>query len=85
MNVSASTPVITAFEYAPDIDEITLSWTSSPAETYRVAWSLDLTDWSSFLDTGSTPDAGTTTTRVFDLVPSGPAAELRAFFRVERE
>lgn len=85
MDVGASTPVIIAFEYAPDMDEITLSWSSSPTETYRVAWSLDLADWSSFLDTGITPDAGITTTRVFDLVPSGLATEQHAFFRVESE
>jgi hypothetical protein len=85
VTIGSSTFVIAAFSYSQGADEITLSWTSSPGETYRVAWSLDLADWTNFLATGIPPDPGATTTRIFDLARAGIAAESQALFRVEKE
>ena len=85
ITIGSSEFVITAFSYSPTTDEITLSWPSGAGESYRVAWSLDLADWSNTLATAIPPDAGATTTRIFDLTPAGLSAESQAFFRVEKE
>ncbi len=58
---------------------------SSPVESHRVAYSLDMTDWSSTLDSGIPVDTGDTTTRAFNLASAGIDTEPRMFFRVEME
>lgn len=65
--------------------EITLSWSSASGQSYRVVYSLELTNWSNTLSSGIVPDAGANTTRTFDLAAAGLAAESQVFFRVEQE
>lgn len=83
------TPVV-AFDireivYAPSADEVTLTWDSSPGETYSVSYSLDLTNWLGNVSAGILPDEGDTTTMTFDLTDTGIDAEEVVFFRVEKE
>lgn len=71
--------------YAPGADEVTLTWNSSPGETYSVSYSLDLTNWLGNVSAGILPDEGDTTTMTFDLTDTGIDAEEVVFFRVEKE
>ena len=71
--------------YAPGADEVTLTWNSSPGETYSVSYSLDLTNWLGNVSAGILPDEGDTTTVTFDLTDTGIDAEEVVFFRVEKE
>ena len=71
--------------YAPGADEVTLTWDSSPSETYSVSYSLDLTNWLGNVSAGILADEGDTTTMTFDLTDTGIDAEEVVFFRVEKE
>ncbi|MDB6076535.1 MAG: symbB [Akkermansiaceae bacterium] len=60
-------------------NEVTLTWTSTAAKTYRVTTSSDLTGWSGVLRSGIPGAAGQTTATV----PFPRSA--KGFFRVEQE
>jgi hypothetical protein len=76
---------ITEVDYDAGADRVTLTWTSSPGETYIVKFSLDMTDWSADLGDGLPADAGATTTMTFDLPVPGIGDAASVFFRVEKE
>ena len=76
---------VTEIHHAADTNTLTLTWDSSPDESYRVAYSLDMTDWTNTLDTGISADTGDTTTRAFNLASAGIETEPRVFYRVEME
>ena len=76
---------ITVFDYSPETDEITLTWTSIPGETYAVKFSGDMTNWESDLDDGIPASAGETTTETFDLSDASLEDAERVYFRVERQ
>ena len=87
---STTTPAadleITEIDYAPDTGSLTLTWNSSPNETYRVDLSADLIDWDFELD-NSFPAAAdeTTTTATFNLNDDFPEGiPESAYFRVEK-
>ncbi|PQJ29073.1 FAD-dependent oxidoreductase [Rubritalea profundi] len=71
--------------HAADTNTLTLTWDSSPGESYRVAYSLDMTDWTNTLDSGISADTGDTTTRAFNLASAGIDTDPRVFYRVEME
>ena len=71
---------ITAFEYSPSTDEVTVTWRSSPGEEFVVKYSDDMTNWDADLDDGVEGDEGETTTRTFVL----QADVDRLYIRVER-
>lgn len=75
---------ITAFEYSPGDNTITLTWDSTEGASYAVKWSRDMTNWDADLDDGIPADAGDSTTKTFDLTPAGLVGAERVFFRVER-
>jgi len=79
---------ITEIDYAPDTGRLTLTWNSSPNETYRVDLSTDLIDWDFELD-NSFPAAADAdadeTTATFDLNDNFPEGiPESAYFRVEK-
>ena len=74
---------ITAIDYSPGDDTLTLTWTSEPDKIYAVKYSRDLGDWGSDLDDGVEADEGPTTTEEFDLTEAGLQDEGRLYFRVE--
>ena len=79
---------ITSFTYSPAEKSVTLTWNSRESETYLIRVSEDLEDWGFDLEDGVTPDAGTSTTKTFNLTDSlGPelADAKSLFFRVEVE
>ncbi len=84
--VTETATAITVIDYAPETDEVTLTWRSRPGEEYTVEYSLDMSDWSRDLDGGIPADAGEATTKLFDLEVFSPevAAEGAVFFRVEK-
>ncbi|MFT4547253.1 MAG: hypothetical protein ACI9MB_001199 [Verrucomicrobiales bacterium] len=73
---------ITAIEYSPDTNEVTLTWRNTGAASYTVRVSRDMTNWESDLDDGVAPDEGDTTTGTFSLT-GNTAADL--FFRIEED
>lgn len=75
---------ITEIDYAPDTGMLTLTWNSSPNETYGVYLSTDMIDWSFEIDDDVDADAGDTTTKSYDLTTDGLAGAGRVYFRVER-
>ena len=84
--VAAADLEITEIDYAPDTGSLTLTWNSSPNETYRVDLSTDLIDWDFELD-DSLPAAAdeTTTTATFNLNDDFPEGiPESAYFRVEK-
>ena len=74
---------VKGINHAPATNTLTLTWDSSLGESYRVAYSLDLADWTNTLGTGIPADAGDTTTRGFNLASAGLDAEKSIFARVE--
>ena len=75
--------VITAVDYSPDTDEVTLTWTSNPGATYAVRYSTNLASWDGDLDDSVEADDGEQTTRTFRI--GGLASDDgELFFRVER-
>lgn len=76
---------MTAFDFSPELKEITLGWNSSPGKTYRIAYSFDLIDWSGVLAESILPDAGQTTTVVIDFTGTELESATRVFCRVEEE
>ena len=77
---------ITEIDYAPDTGRLTLTWNSSPNETYGVYFSTDLIDWESDLDDSFPADADADeTTATFDLNDNFPEGiPESAYFRVEK-
>ncbi len=77
---------ITEIDYAPDTGSLTLTWNSSPNETYGVYFSTDLIDWKIDLEGSFPADADADeTTATFDLNDNFPEGipEI-AYFRVEK-
>lgn len=74
---------ITAFDYDPDDDSVTLTWNSNPGEKYAVRFTTDLGGWGSDLEDGVDADAGDLTTETFPLAPSGLTGAQRVYFRIE--
>lgn len=86
-NTSGNAPLlITAIDYSSDDNMLTLTWNSSPGETYSVTSSLDLSRWDIELndDVPATAE-GETTTMTFDLLEAGLEDDPRLFFRVEKQ
>jgi len=83
--VSAGSFNITAIDYSPSDNMLTLTWDSTEGTPYAVRWSLDMSNWDADLDDGVLGDAGDSTTRTFDLTAAGLADPQRVFFRVERQ
>ena len=76
---------ITAVDYNPDDNEITLSWDSQENESYAVRWSRDMVEWDGDLNDDVPAAAGeTTTTMTFDLSDAGLEGAQRVYFRVEK-
>jgi len=76
--------VITDVSYSPNGKSLTLTWNSSPTQTYAVVFSSDLVDWAGDLDDSVTADDGQSTTRTFNLTATGIADNEKVFFRVEK-
>ncbi len=75
---------VTAIDYSPTADTLTLTWDSNEGGKYVVKYSTDMTDWSGDLEDEIEADPGVSTTRTFELASSGLADVTRLFFRVER-
>ncbi|MFT5407581.1 MAG: hypothetical protein ACI9NC_000286, partial [Verrucomicrobiales bacterium] len=75
---------ITAIDYSPGDNSVTLTWNSNETARYAVKYSKDLKDWGADLDDSIVPDAGEQTVKTFDLVPAGLVGAGRVYFRVER-
>jgi hypothetical protein len=80
---------ITDISYAPDSDEVTLTWPKSGNRSYAVKFSTDLIDWSADLDDDVTndrdenPDDESQITVTFEL--AGGLENLgKVFFRIEK-
>jgi sulfatase modifying factor 1 len=88
---SAGPFAITAIDYDPDADTVTLTWRSRSNTLYRVMRSTDLSDWSNELvdSIGSEQDENTEDgahiTFSFDLVEEGLDSETDLFFRIEEQ
>ena len=78
-------PAITAIDYWPETDEVTLTWRNTGAASFVAKVSLDMIDWGSDLDDGIFPDMGDTTTRTFGLADTIGDGEGDVFFRIEDE
>ena len=76
---------ITNISYSGETDSVTLIWNSVEGESYIVAFSTDLSDWTADLDDNVVADAGDSTTRTFELAETQLSGASRAFFRVERK
>jgi hypothetical protein len=76
---------ITNISYSGETDSVTLIWNSVEGESYMVAFSTDLADWTADLDDNVVADAGDSTTRTFELAETQLSGAPRAFFRVERK
>ena len=74
---------ITAFDYSADTRTVTLTWPSSPTETFAVKYSTDMIDWGADLDDNVSADAGESTTATFKL-PVDLVETLRVYFRIEK-
>jgi hypothetical protein len=77
---------ITEIDYDADTAMLTLTWTSTPNETYGVYFSTDMTNWESDVDDSVPADeVETTTTVIFDLNETFPnGIPERVYFRVEK-
>ena len=79
---------ITSFEYSSADTSVTVTWNSRESETYIIRVSEDLESWDTDLEDGVTPDAGTSTTKTYNLTDSlgaDLASAKTLFFRVEVE
>ena len=76
---------ITAIEYSPGDENLTLTWDSKPGETYTIKYSRDMSNWDADLDDGIEADAGETTSASFDLALAGLGGAGRVFFRIEKQ
>lgn len=82
---------ITAIEYAPETEQVTLTWTSRPGETYNIKYSTDMTDWDAEIvdnitfENDEVGDDGDKITVTFNLLDVGAAVAALddLFFRVE--
>lgn len=69
--------------FTRDGNNVSLTWNSKENSTYAIKYSFDMVDWGSDLDDGISADAGTETTRTFNLNSFGLAGEPVLFFRIE--
>lgn len=67
-----------------DGNMVTMTWNSNPTDVFTVFYSLDLMNFGSDLEDGIEADAGSSTTRTFDLSSFGLGNTDKIFFRVER-
>ena len=75
---------ITEMVFDPDADTLSLTWNSSPGQSYVVRYSTDLENWNADLDDGiPAAPSGEFTTVEFDLRETGALDLTKAFFRVE--
>ena len=87
----SSTFAITAIDYDPDADTVTLTWRSRPNTTYKAFASPDLSDWSNELadslgiNEDDNPDDGNHITVTFDLGDAQIEDEADLFFRIQEE
>ena len=74
---------VTEIQYDRDSDMVTLTWTSSPGQTYTLYYSPDMTAWDTDVEDsiGATPDSETTT---FGPFPNPVAGRPDGFFLVVR-
>lgn len=80
---SESELAITAFEYSTETGQVTLSWSSSPGQSYEVKFSDNLTDWSG--QVGAAIEADSEESSItFDPATLGLPDAPRVFFRVEK-
>lgn len=81
--VISTPPVITGIDLTGSL--LSLTWNSTPGETYTVNFSPDLLDWSGELDDSVAADtAGGQTTEAFDLTSFDLVGEGKLFLRVTR-
>ena len=79
-------PAITAIDYSAADNQVTLTWDSSPGESYTIRYSRDLIDWGGDLDDSVSADPdGDDTTKSYNLAPYGLTGADRVFFRVDKE
>lgn len=88
--VVSSTPsvpfTITGVTYAAETNEVTLTWASSPGETFTIRYSEDLIDWDNDLDDGVPAAAeGNSTSATLDLTGLPVEGGSKLFFRVDKE
>lgn len=74
---------ITAMAYSSGDSMLTLTWNSREGALYALKFSTDLKDWDSDIEDGIIGDAGSTTTKTFDLSEAAPAGVENLFFRIE--
>lgn len=73
---------ITDIGFSTATKELTLTWSSKPATTYAIQYSIDMLDWTQDIDDGVLADDGESTTRIFDLTGLVEGSS-QVFFRVE--
>ncbi|MFT5109031.1 MAG: hypothetical protein ACI9UA_004677, partial [Pseudoalteromonas tetraodonis] len=77
------------YVYAPESEQVTLTWPKTGVASYAVKYSTDLTKWDFDLDDGVTdaadenPDDGENITITFDI--TGIALDGKLYFRVEQQ
>ena len=74
---------ITNIEYSPGDDLLTLTWNSREGVAYVIKYSHDMIDWSADIDDSVIGDAGTETTRSYNLNAAGIVDREKVFIRVE--
>lgn len=62
---------------------VSLTWDSTESDIFSVFYSLDMINWEGGLESGILGDAGTSTSRTYDLANFGLENEDRVFFRIE--
>lgn len=67
-----------------DGNMVTLTWSSNSTDIFTVFYSFDLINFEADLEDGIAADAGSTTTRTFDLSGTDLEGVEKVFFRVER-
>jgi hypothetical protein len=77
---------ITAIDYSPADNMLTLTWDSIPGEVYAINYSSDLVNWEGKLDDAiaAASDAAETSSS-FDLASLGLGNREKLFFRVEKQ
>jgi len=76
---------ITAVDYSPGDQMITLTWPSREGEVFAVKYSRSMDNWGADLDDGVEAEVGSeSTTRTFSLAAAGLDGAQRMYFRVEK-
>jgi len=82
-SLEATAPLeITAIDFSAD-KMLTLTWNSREGANYALKFSSDLVNWDADVDDGIGADAGSSTTKTFDLSEAPLANFEKLFFRVE--